>query len=177
MVFNEMATSFNEDAYFSTMGVGSSNFHWSQTNELHQEDHENEVDEEGEGMIDAPSGRASNYTVDEDIFLCNTWFNVFMDAIFHNIAQSLFRGEEKKTKKGKVKRGRAFMLPCFYEVLKDQEKWKKRPNEEETKKDNVDVVALDDDDEEEASSYGTKRSPTPNFVAYSKPKIPSGQEK
>jgi hypothetical protein len=37
----------------------------------------------------------------------------------------LFRGEEKKTKKGKVKKGRAFVLPHCYEVLKDGEKWKK----------------------------------------------------
>ncbi|KAE8773197.1 hypothetical protein D1007_54717 [Hordeum vulgare] len=73
----------------------------------------------------------------------------------HNIAQNLFRGEEKKTKKGKVKRGRAFVLPYCYEVLKDHEKMEKRPDDEETKKDNIDVVVLDDD-EEEASSDGAK---------------------
>ena len=64
----------------STMGVGSNNSHWSQTNEVHQDDHEYEVDEEGEGMVDAPKGRACNYTVDEDILLCKTWLNVSMDA-------------------------------------------------------------------------------------------------
>ena len=57
------------------MGVGSNN--WSQTNEV---DHEYEVDEEGEGMVDAPKGRTCNYTVEEDILLCKTWLNVSMDA-------------------------------------------------------------------------------------------------
>ncbi|KAE8799562.1 hypothetical protein D1007_25149 [Hordeum vulgare] len=45
-----------------------------------------------------------------------------------NIAQNLFKGEEKKTKKGKIKKGRPFTLPHCYEVLKDDEKWKKRDN-------------------------------------------------
>ena len=44
----------NDDAYMSTMGVGSDNSHWSQTNDMHFEDHEFEVDEEGEGIVDAP---------------------------------------------------------------------------------------------------------------------------
>ena len=30
----------------STMGVGSNNSHWSQTNDIHLDDHEFEVDEE-----------------------------------------------------------------------------------------------------------------------------------
>ena len=55
------------------MGVGSNNSHWSQTNEVHEDDHEFEVDEEGEGVVDAPKDRAANYTMDEDVLLCNTW--------------------------------------------------------------------------------------------------------
>ncbi|KAE8815627.1 Tyrosine N-monooxygenase [Hordeum vulgare] len=83
----------------------------------------------------------------------------------HNIAQSFFCGEEKKTKKGKVKRGREFVLTHCYGVLKDEEKWKKRDDDEEgTKKGNVDAMVLDGDDEE-ASSDGVERSPTPNSVA------------
>ena len=35
------------------MGVGSNNSHWSQTNDIHFEDHEFEVDEEGEGIVEA----------------------------------------------------------------------------------------------------------------------------
>jgi hypothetical protein len=38
------------------------------------------VDEKDEGMIDAPKGRACNYTIEEDILLCSTWLNVSMDA-------------------------------------------------------------------------------------------------
>ncbi|KAE8779966.1 Tyrosine N-monooxygenase [Hordeum vulgare] len=46
------------------------------------------------------------------------------DRDMANIAQYLFRGEEKKTKKGKVKKVILFVLPHCYEVLKDDEKWK-----------------------------------------------------
>ena len=45
--------SFNNEAYMSTMGVGSNNSHWSQTNEMHFNDHEFEVDVDGEGIVDA----------------------------------------------------------------------------------------------------------------------------
>ena len=48
---------------------------------------------------------------------------VFM---LYNIAQNLFKEEERTTKKGKIKKGRIFTLPHCYEVLKDDEKWKKR---------------------------------------------------
>ncbi|KAE8793802.1 tyrosine n-monooxygenase [Hordeum vulgare] len=83
----------------------------------------------------------------------------------------------KKTKKGRVKKGRAFVFPHCYKVLKDEDKWNKHDDdEEETKKGNIDAVVLDDD-EEEALSDGAKRSPTPNSVAYSKPKRPSGVTK
>ncbi|KAE8816692.1 hypothetical protein D1007_05712 [Hordeum vulgare] len=91
-----------------------------------------------------------------------------------NIAQNLFRGEEKEIKKGKVKKGRAFVLPHCYEVLMDVEKWKDRDDQEESKKRKA-VVDLDD--EEEASSDDGNRSPTPNSVPYSKPKRPNGSKK
>uniref|UniRef100_A0A8I6XV38 No apical meristem-associated C-terminal domain-containing protein n=1 Tax=Hordeum vulgare subsp. vulgare TaxID=112509 RepID=A0A8I6XV38_HORVV len=45
-VFDEMLPSLNDDAYMSTMGVGSNNSRWSQTNDIHLDDHEFEVDEE-----------------------------------------------------------------------------------------------------------------------------------
>ena len=61
-----------DDAYLSTMNVGS--------NDMHQDDNEYEVDEEGEGMVGAPRGRTSNYIVEEDILLCKTWLNVSMDS-------------------------------------------------------------------------------------------------
>ncbi|KAE8814119.1 putative receptor protein kinase ZmPK1 [Hordeum vulgare] len=69
----------NDDAYMSTMGVGSNNSHWSQTNDIHLDDHEFEVDEEGEGIVAAPKGRAGNYTTNDDKLLCNTWLQVSRD--------------------------------------------------------------------------------------------------
>uniref|UniRef100_A0A453HUS5 Uncharacterized protein n=1 Tax=Aegilops tauschii subsp. strangulata TaxID=200361 RepID=A0A453HUS5_AEGTS len=79
-VFDEIPTSFNDDTYMTTMGVGSNNSHWSQTNEVHEDDHEFEVDEDGEGIADAPKGGAGNYAMEGDILLCNTWLHVSMDA-------------------------------------------------------------------------------------------------
>ncbi|KAE8794928.1 Alternative oxidase 1a, mitochondrial [Hordeum vulgare] len=78
-VFDEMPPSLNDDAYMSTMGVGSNNSHSSQTNDIHLDDHEFEVDEEGEGIIEAPKGRAGNYTANDDKLLCNTWLQVSRD--------------------------------------------------------------------------------------------------
>ena len=72
--------SFNDEPYMSTMGVGSNNSHWSQTNEMHFDGHEFEVDQDDEGIVDAPKGRGGNYTMDEDILLRNTWLHVSMDA-------------------------------------------------------------------------------------------------
>nr|XP_020182418.1 glutathione S-transferase T2-like [Aegilops tauschii subsp. strangulata] len=239
--------SVNDDAYMSTMGVGSNNSHWSQTNDMHFEDHEFEVDEDGEGIVDAPKGRAGNYTNAEDILLCNTWLQVSRDPSVggdqsrdaywgrmkehfdvrnvsgidrferslrsrwstinkdcqkwaaaqkavdklnpsgtneddrYNIAQNLFKGEEKRTKKGKIKKGRIFTLPHCYEVLKDDEKWKKRDDLDDLDLSNKRkrTIELDDDDDEEddASSDDGKRSPTPNSVSYSKPKRPDGCKK
>uniref|UniRef100_A0A452ZGE6 Uncharacterized protein n=1 Tax=Aegilops tauschii subsp. strangulata TaxID=200361 RepID=A0A452ZGE6_AEGTS len=80
LVFFYILFSFNDDTYMSTMGVGSNNSHWSQTNEVHEDDHEWEVDEDGEGIVDTPKGRVGNYPMDEDIWLCNTWLHASMDA-------------------------------------------------------------------------------------------------
>ena len=38
----------------------------------------------------------------------------------------MFKEEERTTKKGEIKKGRVFTLPHCYNVLKDDEKWKKR---------------------------------------------------
>ncbi|XBH79777.1 hypothetical protein VPH35_105674 [Triticum aestivum] len=78
-MFDEMPPSLNDDAYMSMMGVGSNNSHWSQTNDMHFENHEFEVDEEGDGIVDAPKGRAGNYSNADDILLCNTWLQVSRD--------------------------------------------------------------------------------------------------
>uniref|UniRef100_A0A8I7BJX0 Uncharacterized protein n=1 Tax=Hordeum vulgare subsp. vulgare TaxID=112509 RepID=A0A8I7BJX0_HORVV len=75
-----MPPSFNDETYMSTMGVGSNNSHWSQTNEVHFDDQEFEVDGDGEGIVGAPKGRAGNYTMDKDILLCGTWLQVSRDA-------------------------------------------------------------------------------------------------
>nr|XP_045089697.1 glutathione S-transferase T3-like [Aegilops tauschii subsp. strangulata] len=229
----------------STMGVGSNISHWSQTNDMHFDDHEFEVDEDGEGIVDAPKGRAGNYTNVEDILLCNTWLQVSRDPSVggdqsrdaywlrmkehfdvrnasgidrsnrslhsrwstinkncqkwvaarkvvdklnpsrtneddrYNIAQNLFKGEEKRTKKGKIKKGSPFTLPRCYDVLKDDEKWQKRDDIDGLDLSNKRkrTIELDDDDEEDASSDDGKRSPTPNSVSYSKPKRPDGTKK
>ena len=71
--------SLNDDAYMSTMGVGSNNSHWSQTNDIHFQDHEFEVDEEGEGIVEAPKGRAGNYSTNDDKLLCHTYLQVSRD--------------------------------------------------------------------------------------------------
>ncbi|KAE8771357.1 putative receptor protein kinase ZmPK1 [Hordeum vulgare] len=225
-------TNVNDDAYMSTMGVGSNNSHWSQTNDMHLEDHEFELDEDDEGIVGAPKGRGGNYTNKEDVVLCKTWLDVSRDpsvggdhsrvaywlwmkehfdlcnvsGIDHswwstinkdcqqwaaaqkvvdklnpsgtndndrlNIAQNLFKGEEKRTKKGKIKKGSPFTLPHCYKVLKDDEKWKKREDIDDldSSKKRKRTIDLVDDEEEDASSEECKRSPTPNSVSYSKPK-------
>ncbi|KAE8795391.1 putative receptor protein kinase ZmPK1 [Hordeum vulgare] len=196
-VFDEMPPSLNDDAYMSTMGVGSNNSHWSQTNDIHLDDHEFEVDEEGEGIVAAPKGRAGNYTTNDDKLLCNTWLQVsrdpfiggdqsrdaywgrmkeYFDAQNYNIAQNLFKEETRTTKKGNIKKGKIFTLPHCYEVLKDDEKWKKREDLDDLHLSNKRkrTIELNDDD---ASSDKGKRSPTPNSVSYSKPKRLDGCKK
>ena len=87
----------------------------------------------------------------------------------------MFKEETRTTKKGKIKKGRVFTLPHCYNVLKDDEKWKKREDidDSDLSKKRKRTIDLEDDDEEEeddASSDDGKRSPTPNSVSYSKPK-------
>ncbi|XBI94219.1 hypothetical protein VPH35_030906 [Triticum aestivum] len=245
-VFDEMPPSPNDDAYISTMGVGSNNSHWSQTNDIHLEYHEFEVDEESEGVVDAPKGRTSNYSTNDDKLLCNTYLQVSRDPSIggdqsrdaywgrmkeyfddhnmsgidrserslrsrwstinsdcqkwaatqksvdkinpsgtneddrFNIAQNLFKEETRKTKKGKIKKGRVFTLSHCYEVLKNDEKWKNRDGLDDLHLSNKRkrTIEVDDDEEEEdASSDDGKRSPTPNSVSYSKPKRPDGCKK
>ncbi|KAI4995380.1 hypothetical protein ZWY2020_035283 [Hordeum vulgare] len=245
-VFDEMPPSLNDDAYMSTMGVGSNNSHWSQTNDIHLDDHEFEVDEEGEGIIEAPKGRAGNYTTNDDKLLCNTWLQVSRDPSVggyqsrdaywgrmkehfdaqnvsgidrserslrsrwstinsdcqkwaaeqkavdklnpsgtneddrYNIAQNLFKEETRATKKGKIKKGKIFTLPHCYEVLKDDEKWKKREDLNDlhlSNKRKRTIELNDDEEEDDASTDDGKRSPTPNSVSYSKPKRPDGCNK
>ncbi|KAE8796054.1 putative receptor protein kinase ZmPK1 [Hordeum vulgare] len=245
-VFDEMLPSLNDDAYMSTMGVGSNNSHWSQTNDIHLDDHEFEVDEEGEGIVEAPKGRAGNYTTNDDKLLCNTWLQVSRDPSIggdqsrdaywgrmkeyfdaqnvsgidrserslrsrwstinsdcqkwaaaqkavdklnpsgtneddrYNIAQNLFKEETRTTKKGKIKKGKIFTLPHCYEVLKDDEKWKKREDLDDlhlSNKRKRTIELNDDEEEDDASSDDGKRSHTPNSVSYSKPKRPDGCKK
>ncbi|XBI46648.1 hypothetical protein VPH35_110838 [Triticum aestivum] len=245
-VFDEMPPSLNDDAYMSTMGLGSNNSHWSQTNDIHFEDHEFEVDKEGEGIVEAPKGRAGNYSTNDDKLLCYTYLQVSRDPSIggdqsrdaywgrmkehfdahnvsgidrserslrsrwstinsdcqkwaaaqksvdkinpsgtneddrYNIAQNLFKEETRTTKKGKIKKGRIFTLPHCYEVLKDDEKWKKHDGLEDLHLSNKRKRAIemnDDDEEDDASSDDGKRSPTPNSVSYSKPKRPDGCKK
>uniref|UniRef100_A0ACD5XAB5 Uncharacterized protein n=1 Tax=Avena sativa TaxID=4498 RepID=A0ACD5XAB5_AVESA len=38
-----------------------------------------ELDEDGEGLLDAPKGKATNYTLEEDQLLCKAWCNIGMD--------------------------------------------------------------------------------------------------
>ena len=81
----------------STMGVGSNNSHWSQINDMHFDDHEFEVDEDGEGIVDAPKGRGGNYTNDEDVFLCNTWLQVSRDpSVGGDQSRDAYWGRMKK---------------------------------------------------------------------------------
>ncbi|KAE8810155.1 UDP-glycosyltransferase 73C6 [Hordeum vulgare] len=139
-VFDEMPPSLNDDAYMSTMGVGSNNSHWSQTNDIHLDDHEFE----------------------------------------YNIAQNLFKEETRTIKKGNIKKGKIFTLPHCYEVLKDDEKWKKREDLDDlhlSNKHKSTIELNDDEEEDDASTDDDNRSPTPNSVSYSKPKRPNGCKK
>ncbi|KAE8803436.1 putative receptor protein kinase ZmPK1 [Hordeum vulgare] len=192
-VFDGIPTSFNDEIYMNTMGVGSNNSHWSQTNDVHLDDHEFAEDEDGEGIVDAPKGSEGNYTMDEDVLLCNTLLKVSryatvggdrsIDAYWNQMKEHMdlynksgIDREEKKTKKGMIRKRRPFTLPHCNDALKDDEKWRPREGvDEESNKHKRTIVLYDD--EEESLSDGSKRSPTPNSVAYSKPNRPSGRKK
>ncbi|KAE8812266.1 Tyrosine N-monooxygenase [Hordeum vulgare] len=130
--------------------------------ECPQDDHEFEVDENGEGIVDASKGRAGNYTTEKTSCYAIHGYKCLV--------------KDKKTKKGKIRKGRPFTLPhCYYE-LKGDEKWKPREGVDEESNKRKRTIHLDDD-EEESSSDGGKRSPTPDSVAYSKTNRPSGGKK
>ncbi|KAE8775057.1 UDP-glycosyltransferase 73C6 [Hordeum vulgare] len=98
----------------------------------------------------------------------------------YNIAQNLFKEETRTTKKGKIKKGKIFTLPHCYEVLKADEKWKKREDLDDlhlSNKRKRTIELNDEEEEDDASSDDGKRSPTPNSVSYSKPKRPDGCKK
>ena len=64
--------SVDDDTFLETMNVGSSfaEQHYQQEEEEHQVHQQAfQVDEHGEGLIDALKGRSANYTVDEDRLL------------------------------------------------------------------------------------------------------------
>ena len=78
----------------------------------------------------------------------------------------MFKQEIRTTKKGKIKKGRVFTLPHCYEVLKNDEKWKKRDDIDDVDESNKCKQTIElDEEEEEASSDDRKRSPTPNSVS------------
>ncbi|KAM0882397.1 hypothetical protein ACQ4PT_032328 [Festuca glaucescens] len=157
-VFDETTTSVDDEMFMSTMNVGSN---YSQEFMSQQHNDEFEVDEDGKGLIDAPKGRAANYTAEEDL----------------SIAQSLFKGDPKKNKKGKMVEGRPFVLSHCWMELKDEEKWKNRDGLEvprKAMKATMEAQLIDDD---EASSDDANRSPTPNSVAKTKRPIGKKQAK
>jgi len=63
------------------MNVASSytNEQFSQTYASQHDENDYEVDEDGEGLVANPRGRAANYTADEDRLLCRTWLSVGLD--------------------------------------------------------------------------------------------------
>ncbi|KAE8820868.1 hypothetical protein D1007_01185 [Hordeum vulgare] len=182
-VFDEMPPSLNDDAYMSTMGVGSNNLHWPQTNVIHLDDHEFE---NMSGIDRSERSLRSRWsTINSD---CQKWAAAQkgVDKLNpsgtneddrYNIAQNFFKEETRTTKKGKIKKGKIFTLPHCSEVLKDDEKWKKREDLDDlhlSNKRKRTIELNDDDEEDDASSDDGKRSPTPNSVSYSKPKRPDG---
>ncbi|KAE8767050.1 UDP-glycosyltransferase 73C6 [Hordeum vulgare] len=185
-VFDEMPPSLNDDAYMSTMGVGSNNSHWSQTNDIHLDDYEFE---NVSGIDRSERSLRSRWsTINSD---CQKWAAAqkAVDKLNpsgtneddrYNIAQNLFKEETRTTKKGKIKKGKIFTLPHCYEVLKDDEKWKKREDLDDLHLSNKRKRTIElnyDDEEDDASTDDGKRSPTPNSVSYSKPKRPDGCKK
>jgi hypothetical protein len=62
-----------------TMNVGSSFMHADIIIDACEE-YEEDIDEEGEGLIGSyPTGRTVNYTIAEDKLLCKTWLTIEMD--------------------------------------------------------------------------------------------------
>ncbi|KAE8781412.1 UDP-glycosyltransferase 73C6 [Hordeum vulgare] len=127
----------------------------------------------------APRVRRNAPSLNDDCIHVNygCWVQQFA---LYNIAQNLFKEETRTTKKGKIKKGKIFTLPHCYQVLKDDEKWKKREDLDDlhlSNKRKRTIELNDDEEEDDASSDEGKRSPTPNSVSYSKPKRPDGCKK
>ncbi|KAE8781059.1 UDP-glycosyltransferase 73C6 [Hordeum vulgare] len=185
-VFDEMPPSLNDDAYMSTMGVGSNNSHWSQTNDIHLDDHEFE---NVSGIDRSERSLRSRWSTINSDFQKWAAAQKAVDKLNpsgtneddrYNIAQNLFQEETRTTKKGKIKKGKIFTLPHCYEVLKDDEKWKKREDLDDLHLNNKrkrTIELNDNEEEDDASTDDGKRSPTPNSVSYSKPKRPDGCKK
>ncbi|KAK1603679.1 hypothetical protein QYE76_027352 [Lolium multiflorum] len=77
MVDEEMPERVDDVAFMETMNVGSSFLHDEAADG--EEEYE-DVDEEGEGLIEPrPPGRSANYTIAEDKLLCKTWLTIGMD--------------------------------------------------------------------------------------------------
>jgi hypothetical protein len=70
----------DDDTFMANMNVNSSHSqeYWSQYG-APQTQQEDELDEDGEGLMDGPTRRAANYTVEEYKLLCKAWFNIGMD--------------------------------------------------------------------------------------------------
>jgi hypothetical protein len=70
----------DDDTFMANMNVNSSHSqeYWSQYG-APQTQQEDELDEDGEGLMDGPIGRAVNYTLEEDQVLCKAWCNIGMD--------------------------------------------------------------------------------------------------
>ncbi|KAE8798453.1 Alternative oxidase 1a, mitochondrial [Hordeum vulgare] len=200
MVVDEMSTSFSDETYMSIMGVGSNNSHWSQTNEVHFHDHEFDVDEDGEGIVGVSKGRAGNYTMDEDVLLCNTLLQVSRDAtVGGDQSRDAYWIRMKEHfdlhNKSGIDRSKRSLRSRWSTISRDCQRWtaahkavdtlnpsgtndrdrlREGVNEDSNKcKRTIDL----DDDKEETSSDDGKRSPTPNSVAYYKPKRPNEGKK
>jgi hypothetical protein len=66
------------------MGPSYSHDQWSHgtpSQEYDKQGHDVNLEEEDEGFIEPPTGRAGNYSGDEDMFVCTTWMNMGMDVI------------------------------------------------------------------------------------------------
>ncbi|KAE8811382.1 UDP-glycosyltransferase 73C6 [Hordeum vulgare] len=89
----------------------------------------------------------------------------------------LVQRRDEDNQEGEDQERKIFTLPHCYEVLKDDEKWKKREDLDDlhlSNKRKRTIELNDDEEEDDASSDEGKRSPTPNSVSYSKPKRPDG---
>jgi hypothetical protein len=62
-----------------TMNVGSSFMHGDIIIDAYEE-YEEDIDDEGEGLIEyRPADRSANYTIAEDMLLCKAWLTIGMD--------------------------------------------------------------------------------------------------